>query len=131
MKKKILLTIIFLSFPLSHIASAQTYSLFEAKSSKEGKQVLGFGQPYLWIGKPNRLNKVISASESESLKYGHKKACQYAAIKAFAELKKKAYKEKYVIVKNIHSPNAKAGLYYCDIGWRSATVELRGTLTNK
>lgn len=58
-------------------------------------------------------------------------SCQYAAIKALAKFKKKAKKQNFAIVKNIYSPNAKPGFYYCDISSRSAEVKLIGTLTHK
>lgn len=131
MNKKILLAFSLLTLSIAYTASAQQFSLYEAKSSKEGKRVLGFGRPYLWMGKANQIGKSISVSGSESLEYGTKKACQYAAIKAMAKLKKKAKKKNFSIVKNIHSPDARPGLYRCYIGFRSAKVKLSGTLTNK
>lgn len=130
MTKKILLTITLLTLALSYTASAQYYSLYEAKKMKEGRAALKT-KPHLWFGLFKPHLKIESVSESESLEFGPKKACQYAAIKALAELQKKAAKQNYVIVKNIHSPYAKPGFYYCDIGWSSATVKLNGTFTNK
>lgn len=129
MHKK-LLCILILSLASIGLSSAQQYSLFEAKKMKEGRATLT-SKPHLWFGKANKRDKTVTVSESESLEYGQKKACQYAAIKALKELQDKAKKKKYVIVKNIYSPKAKPGFYYCDVGWRSATVKLTGTFTNK
>lgn len=131
MNKKILLTITLLVISLTYTASAQNYSLHAVKSSKEAKQTLGLGAPYLWVGKSGRFDDPISVSGSESLKYGNQKACQYAAIKALAKLKKKARKQNFPIVKNIHSPDTRPGLYYCHIGFRSAKVKLLGTFTHR
>lgn len=130
MKKKILLTITLFILSLTYTASAQQYSLYEAKKMKEGRTVLTI-KPHLWFGLFNPHLKTVTVSESESLEFGPKKACQYAAIKALAKLQKKAKKKDYIIVKNIHSPNAKPGFYYCNIGESKAKVELRGTFANK
>ncbi len=130
MRKKILISLSLLLSCLILIAPAQQFSLYEAKKMKEGRATLT-SRPHLWFGKANNREKSTAADGSESLSYGRKKACQYAAIKALAELQKKATKENAIIVKNIHSPGSKPGFYYCDVGGSSATVKLRGTFTNK
>ncbi len=130
MRKKILVSISLLFSCLILIAPAQQFSLYEAKKMKEGRAVLK-SRPHLWFGKANNYEKSTIAEGSESLSYGKKKACQFAAIKALAELQKKATQEKAIIVKNIHSPSSKPGFYYCNISGSSASVKLRGTFANK
>lgn len=130
MRKKILVSIILILSYILFTASAQQFSLFEVKKMKEGRAVLT-STPHLWFGKATAREQSTSADGSESLSYGLKKACQYAAIKALANLQKKAIEKKAVIVKNIHSPGAKSGFYYCDARGSSASVKLRGTFANK
>lgn len=130
MRNKILIGITLLFSSFIFTASAQQFSLFEAKKMKEGREMLK-RQPHLWFGKMQRGETSTAASGSYKLNVGKKKACQYAAIQALADLQKKANSKKYIIVKNIHSPQAKPGFYYCDISGSSANVSLRGTFTNK
>lgn len=129
MRNKILISITLLLSTLT-FASAQQYSLFEVKKMKEGRATLE-KRPFLWIGKAMRNERPKEGSGSESLELGKKKACQLAAIQALSDLQKQAKKQKFIIVKNIHSPNAKLGFFYCDIGGSSVDVTLRGTFSNK
>ena len=129
MQHKIIVSIIVILSYFCLNASAQQYSLYEAKKMKEGHALLS-KKPHLWFGKASHKGPMIKADSSDSTQPS-KKACQYAAIKTLAELQKTAYKNNAVIVKNIHSPGAKPGFYYCAVKNGTAYVELRGTLANK